>query len=107
MRYSAGAANNSAGTDSRFCVTLFMEMSLGVIGMSSTRLLSLAPWRVISLVLRYWPGENMQPCKAMLANIKREKLRVIMALRYSRANLKTKSPDLHRATLYCINRFFS
>ncbi|MNR56828.1 hypothetical protein D3C85_1774840 [compost metagenome] len=53
MRYSAGVVNNSVGTDSRLYVARFMEMSLGVIGMSSTRLLSLAPWRVISLVLRY------------------------------------------------------
>ena len=29
-----------------------------------------------------------------------------MALRYSRADLKTKSPDLHRATLYCIYSVF-
>ena len=71
MRYSAGVTSSSAGSDSRFWVARFMAISFGVIGISSTRLLSLAPWRVISLVLRYWPGENMQPCKARLANIKR------------------------------------
>jgi hypothetical protein len=70
MRYSAGVANSSAGTDSRFCVARVIEISLGVIGISSTRLLSLAPWRVMSPVLRYWPGKTCNLAKRYLPTAK-------------------------------------